>query len=160
MLSAPGINIIGAGRGGSYLQASGTSPAAAFVSGVAALICSAYPRLGPVQVQRALISSTRHRPPGGYSPATGFGEVDAAAALRTARGLASARPATGMSARRHFGGAAPGPVVVVRRDTARIAVLAAAGVAAMLGFLAAAIVLAVRGRRRRPRHRPGTETGM
>jgi subtilisin family serine protease len=163
LLSAPGVNIIGAGRGGSYVQASGTSPAAAFVSGVAALIRSAYPRLGPVQVQRALISSTRHRPRGGYSPATGFGEVDAAAALRAAGRLATARPATGMSARRHFGGVAPGPAVVVRHDTAGVAALAGAGALGVLGFLAAAIVLgvrAVRGRRRRPRHRPGTETGM
>ena len=44
-LSAPGVSIIGAGPGGSYLQASGTSPASAFVAGVAALIRSAYPRL-------------------------------------------------------------------------------------------------------------------
>lgn len=153
MLSAPGVNIIGAGRAGSYVQASGTSPAAAFVSGVAALIRSAYPRLGPVQVERALVSSTRHRPPAGYSPATGFGEVDAAATLRSARGLASARLVTGLSARRHFGGAAPGPVVVVSRDTVRVAVLAGAGVVGVLGFLAAAVtlgVLAVRGRRRHP----------
>ena len=42
-LSAPGVSIIGAGPGGNYLQASGTSPASAFVAGVAALIRSAYP---------------------------------------------------------------------------------------------------------------------
>jgi subtilisin family serine protease len=163
MVSAPGVNIIGAGRDGSYVQGSGTSPAAAFVSGVAALIRSAYPRLSPVQVERALVSSTRHRPPAGYSPATGFGEVDAASALRAARRLASARPATGLSAQRHFGGAAPGPVVVVRHDTVRVAVLAGVGVAGVLGSLAAVVklgVLAARGRRRRARHRPGTETGM
>jgi type VII secretion-associated serine protease mycosin len=164
VLSAPGVNIIGAGPGGSYLQADGTSPAAAFVSGVAALICSAYPRLGPVQVEQALVSSTRHRPPGRYSPSTGFGEVDAAAALRAARSLARARPVTALAAGRHFGGTAPGPVVVVRHDTTRVAVLAGVGAAGILGFLLAVImlgVLAVRARRRpAPRTGPDTETGM
>ena len=33
VLSAPGVNVIGAGPGGTYLQASGTSPASAFVTG-------------------------------------------------------------------------------------------------------------------------------
>ena len=42
-LSAPGVSIIRAGPGGNYLQASGTSPASAFVAGVAALIRSASP---------------------------------------------------------------------------------------------------------------------
>ena len=46
VLSAPGVNIVGAAPGGGYAQASGTSPAAAFVSGVAALIRSRYPGLG------------------------------------------------------------------------------------------------------------------
>jgi type VII secretion-associated serine protease mycosin len=164
VLSAPGVNIIGAGPGGSYLQADGTSPAAAFVSGVAALIRSAYPRLDPVQVAQALVSSTRHRPPGRYSPSTGFGEVDAAAALRAARSLASARPVTALAAGRHFGGTASGPVVVVRHDTARVAVLAAVGAAGILGFLLTVVmlsVMAVRARRRAaPGPGPGTETGM
>jgi subtilisin family serine protease len=63
VLSAPGVQVLGAGPGGTYLQASGTSPAAAFVTGVAALIRSAYPRLSPAQVEQALISSAAHRPP-------------------------------------------------------------------------------------------------
>jgi type VII secretion-associated serine protease mycosin len=141
-LSAPGVSIIGAGPPGTYLQASGTSPASAFVAGAAALIRSAYPRLTPAQVAQALISSTRHRPRGGYSPATGFGEVDAVAALHAARRLAVARPASGLAARGHFGTAA-GPVQVTHRDPGRIAVLAGVAAAGTAGVIIALIVLTV-----------------
>jgi subtilisin family serine protease len=150
VLSAPGVNIIGAGPGGSYLQATGTSPAAAFVAGVATLIRSAYPRLSPAQVEQALVGSAQHRPAGRYSPATGFGEVDAAAALRAAGRLAATRPALGLAAGSYFGGATPGPVPVVQRDAARISMLGGLGVAGVVGFLAALAVLAriIAGRRR------------
>ncbi len=137
VLSAPGVNVIGAGPGGTYLQASGTSPASAFVTGVAALIRSAYPRLSPAQVEQAMISSATRRPAGGYSTATGFGEVDAAAALRAAGRLAAGRPAAGLAAGWHFGGRPPGPIQVIHRDEARIAALGGIGAAAAAGFLAA-----------------------
>jgi subtilisin family serine protease len=154
VLSAPGVEIIGAGPGGSYLQATGTSPAAAFVAGVAALIRSAYPRLSPAQVEQALITSAQHRPAGLYSPATGFGEVDAAGALRAAGRLAATRPAPGLAAGSRFG-RAPGPVPVVRHDAARIALLGGLAVAGVVGFL---VTLAVLGRliavRRRGRPAP------
>ncbi len=142
VLSAPGVKVLGAGPGGTYLQASGTSPAAAFVAGVAALIRSAYPRLSPAQVEQAMISSAARRPEAGYSPATGFGEVNAAAALRAAGLLSAASPEPGLAAGRHFGGAVPGPIQVTHRDEARIAVLGGAGAAAAAGFLAALAVLA------------------
>jgi subtilisin family serine protease len=73
VLSAPGVDVVGAGPAGEYLVAEGTSPAAALVSGVAALIRSRYPGLSPALVQQALITSATRRPPGGYSPGTGFG---------------------------------------------------------------------------------------
>ncbi len=142
VLSAPGVEVIGAGPGGTYLQASGTSPAAAFVAGVAALIRSAYPRLSPAQVEQAMTSSAARRPAAGYSPATGFGEVDAAAALRAARLLSRASPGAGLAAGRHFGGAVPGPVQVTHRDEARIAALGGIGAAGAAGFLASLAVLA------------------
>jgi type VII secretion-associated serine protease mycosin len=148
VLSAPGVRVLGAGPGGTYLQASGTSPAAAFVAGVAALIRSAYPRLSPAQVEQAMISSAARRPAAGYSPATGFGEVDAAAALRAAGLLSQASPEPGLAAGRHFGGTVPGPIQVTHRDEARIAVLGGVGAAAAAGFLAALAVLATRTVRR------------
>jgi len=141
VLSAPGVEVIGAGPGATYLQASGTSPAAAFVAGVAALIRSAYPRLSPVQVDQAMISSAARRPAAGYSPATGFGEVDAAAALRAARLLSRAGTEAGLAAGRHFGGAVPGPIQVTHRDETRIAALGGIGAAGAAGFLASLAVL-------------------
>ena len=142
VLSAPGVSIIGAGPAGTYLQASGTSPASAFVAGVAALIRSAYPRLSPVQVAQAMISSARHHPAAGYSPATGFGEVDAVAAVRAAGRLAAARAATGLAARGRFAAAA-GPIQVTHRSEARIAVLAGVAAAGAAGVLIALTVLTV-----------------
>jgi len=141
ILSAPGVNVVGAGPGGSYLEADGTSPASALVAGVAALIRARYPRLTPFQVERAMVSSATRRPRGGYSPATGFGEVDASAALAAAGRLAAAPAQTGLAASAQF--AHPGPIQVVHRDTARIIGYTVAAAVLALGFLALLVVLAV-----------------
>ena len=159
VLSAPGVSVIGAGPGGTYLQASGTSPAAAFVTGVAALIRSAYPRLSAAQVEQAMISSAARRPAGGYSTATGFGEVDAAAALRAAARLAASRPVGGLAAGRHFGRGTPGPIQVTHRDETRIATLGGIGAAGAAGFLVALAVFAVLAARRLRRRPPGGQYG-
>jgi subtilisin family serine protease len=155
VLAAPGVSIVGAAPGGGYALASGTSPAAAFVSGVAALIRSRYPGLGPALVRQALVSSAAHRPPGGYRPGTGFGEVDAPAALAAAGRLAARGDGgAGLGAGEHFGPGRPGPVQVVHRDPARIAGAEHVAVAGMAGFLAAVAVLGVlAGRRLRGRRR-------
>jgi subtilisin family serine protease len=159
VLSAPGVAVVGAGPGGTYLQASGTSPASAFVAGVAALVRSAYPGLSPAQVEQAMISSAARRPAAGYSPDTGFGEVDAAAALRAAGRLARDTPVAGLAAGRHFGAGTPGPIQVTHRDETRIAALGGLGAAGAAGFLAALAVFAVltarRLRARRLRGRGG-----
>jgi subtilisin family serine protease len=150
LISAPGVDILGAGPGGEYLTGSGTSPAAAFVAGVAALIRSKYPRLTPALVTEALISSARHRPGGGYSPGTGFGEVDAPAALSAAGRLAGQPAAAGLSASAHFGvGPVPGPVQVVHRSRAKIVTLTALAAAAAGGFLLSLALLAAQLRRGR-----------
>jgi type VII secretion-associated serine protease mycosin len=146
VLSAPGVSVVGAGPGGSYLEGSGTSPASAIVAGVAALIRSRYPRLSPLQVEQAMISSASRRPSGGYSPSVGFGEVDAPAALSAAAQLAAAHPDPGLAAGQRFGHDL-GPVQVVHRDTARIGGYGAAGVVLALGGLALLTWLAVRIRR-------------
>jgi len=143
VLSAPGVNVIGAGPGGTYLQASGTSPASAFVAGVATLIRSAYPELSPAQVEQAMISSAARPPAAGYSTATGFGEVDAAAALRAAGRLARDKPAAGLAPGRRFGRSSPGPIQVTHRDEGRIAALGGLGAAGAAGFLAALAGFAV-----------------
>jgi subtilisin family serine protease len=154
VLSAPGVSIIGAGPGGTYLQASGTSPASAFVAGVATLIRSAYPGLSPAQVEQAMISSAVRRPAAGYSTATGFGEVDAAAALRSAGRLARDKPAAGLAPGRRFGRSRPGPIQVTHRDEARIAALGGLGAAGAAGFLAVLAGFAVLTVRRLRGRRP------
>jgi type VII secretion-associated serine protease mycosin len=147
VLSAPGVNVVGAGPGGSYLEADGTSPASAVVAGVAALIRARYPHLTPVQVEQAMVASATHRPSGGYSPGTGFGEVDAPAALAAAARLAAARAPPGLAASHRFGH--PGVIQVVHRDTARITAYTVAAAVLVLACLALLVVLGVRLRRRR-----------
>jgi type VII secretion-associated serine protease mycosin len=103
-VAAPGDNVPAQGRDGQYWLVSGTSPACALVAGVAALIKSRYPALAPDLVLRAITSTARNSPPGSYNTRTGFGTVDAAAALRAAARLAGERPAgSGAAASAHFG---------------------------------------------------------
>jgi type VII secretion-associated serine protease mycosin len=153
VISAPGVSVVGDGPGSSYLIGSGTSPASAFVAGVAALIRSKYPNLAPVQVMQSIVGSARRRPAGGYSTSTGFGEVDAAAALTAAGQLVtgSGRPA-GMAASAHFGGGPAGPIAVIHRDSGLIITLAAVGAAGAVGFAVslAMFIIALRRRRERP----------
>lgn len=121
LVSAPGVDVPGAGPGGAYITGSGTSPASALVAGTAALIRSRFPGLSPALVIQAIIGSTHRRPPGGYSTRVGFGEVDAGAAMASAARLAASRPSAGLAPAAHFGGGLEGPIPVVHRDTALIA---------------------------------------
>src|SRR6266536_2737288 len=92
-VAAPGVQVPAEGGDGQYWLVSGTSPACALTSGVAALIKSAYPRLAPALIVRAITSSAQDRPPGGYDDRVGFGTVDAAAALTAAARLTRYRSA-------------------------------------------------------------------
>jgi subtilisin family serine protease len=49
IVAAPGVDVIGAGPDGQYIDGDGTSPSAALVSGVAALILARYPGLSPAR---------------------------------------------------------------------------------------------------------------
>ena len=80
-----------------YAKGSGTSFSTAIVSGVAALILSRSPWLTPDQVKMRLIANTRLLP-GGNTPGTGSGVVDAFAAsmsTSTASANVGAVPAVG-----------------------------------------------------------------
>jgi type VII secretion-associated serine protease mycosin len=150
-VAAPGEGVPAQGRNGEFYTVNGTSPACALVAGVAALIKSKYPSLSPAKVMTALTTTARQPMPGGaYNVLTGFGIVDADAALHAAGKLARQHPAASRVApSAHFGGGAaaipaapvaprgPGPLVM-------FALLAAVSLAAAGGGLA---VL-----RRRPRH--------
>ena len=148
VVSAPGVHVPGDGPAGSYVIGSGTSPAAALVSGVAALIKARYPTLPPALVAQAIIVSTRRRPPGGYRTNVGFGEIDAAAALGAAARLARRPAGRGVDPATHFGGNAPGAIPVVHRDYVQGWVLIAL---AALGTLGLAVAVALLGREVRRR---------
>jgi subtilisin family serine protease len=148
VISAPGVNVAGDGPGGSYLVGSGTSPASAFVAGVAALIRSKYPRLSPALVAQAIVASAQRRPAGGYSPSVGFGEVNAAAAMIAAGNLAEAR-AAGLRASARFGTTQGGPIAVIHRDGALATAMLVIAALCAIGFAGLMVTVAARRRSRR-----------
>jgi hypothetical protein len=87
-VAAPGTNIPAIGQDGTTSEVDGTSPAAAVVSGVAALILSKVPGLAPWQVAKALESTASH--PSAWDSETGYGEINAAAALAAAEKMTPA----------------------------------------------------------------------
>ncbi|WP_378785150.1 S8 family serine peptidase [Nonomuraea fastidiosa] len=91
LVSAPGVDVPVVKRGSGYELSQGTSSAAALVAGVAALLKARYPALAPEQVAQALAASARGRPAAGDDDETGFGVVDAAAALNAAERLVGAK---------------------------------------------------------------------
>jgi type VII secretion-associated serine protease mycosin len=150
-VAAPGEGVPAQGRNGEYYTVNGTSPACALVAGVAALIKSKYPSISPAEVMQAL-TTTAHQPVSGagYNVLTGFGIVNADAALTEAGKLTRERPASSaVSVSTRFGGGVaaipaapvaprgPGPLVM-------FTLLAVVSLAAAVGGLAAL--------RRRPRH--------
>lgn len=86
-LAAPGVGVYGALRGGRYGLGSGTSFAAAEVSGAAALVWGADPSLNAQQVARILAQTASGR--GRWNADLGFGVVDVAAAVARAQALAA-----------------------------------------------------------------------
>ncbi|MGK5441879.1 type VII secretion-associated serine protease mycosin [Micromonospora sp. URMC 105] len=150
-IAAPGLDIVGPAPGGpGYLAEpqGGTSFAAAYVSGAAALLRSAQPELTPEQVAYRL-TRTADSPPEGHNPELGYGVVNPYRALTSLLGTPrSAAPA----------GALPPPDAAddpLGRQ--RTVALWAAGAAAVLAaaLLAARPIIAL-GRQRR--WRPGRRT--
>ncbi|MBW3615407.1 MAG: S8 family serine peptidase [Actinobacteria bacterium] len=85
-LAAPGVKLAGPalGRDEVYGRDTGTSFAAAIVSGIAALVRADQPTWTQSQVAERLRSSARDAGPVGFDPYFGSGIVDAAAALGAA----------------------------------------------------------------------------
>jgi len=171
VVAAPGVDVVGAAPGGQYVEQDSTSPSAALVSGVAALILAKYPHLTPSAVEQAIVTTASHQPAGGYSVDTGFGEVDAAAALLYAAQDAASPgsvDAIGPGSHPTFPIPIPGlsttvsggtrlarslpPIVVMHRDETRIIVYSLiATVAAVLAAISLATMIVFT---RRPRLRP------
>lgn len=82
-LAAPGEAVLSTtpGPSGQLVPRTGTSMAAAVVSGVAARVLAARPGLSAQQVREILESTARDVPPSGADIGTGAGAVDLAAAL-------------------------------------------------------------------------------
>lgn len=83
-ISAPGSNIWHPKGSSGYVSSSGTSLAAPHVSGVAAMILYVNPTLNPEQVRNILLGTTTDLYTEGYDIYTGYGNVDAYAAVKTA----------------------------------------------------------------------------
>ncbi|MBA0050722.1 type VII secretion-associated serine protease mycosin [Streptomyces sp. AJS327] len=105
-VAAPGKDIIIADPDRRYYEGWGTSAAAAFVSGAAALVRAAHPELSPAQVKELLADTARNTPEGGRSDALGTGVVDPAAAIAMGANVAPRRqqPSQPPHTARYFGG--------------------------------------------------------
>jgi hypothetical protein len=81
---APGVDILTAFPAGRYLFVSGTSFAAAHVSGAAALLLEILPGLGPKAVRVALERTAQDLGPPGFDPEYGWGRISACRPLELA----------------------------------------------------------------------------
>jgi len=143
-VAAPGKGVPAQGRNGLYYTVDGTSPACALVAGVAALIKSRYPAISPALLTEALTSTAQQTPAGSYDVRTGFGIVDANAALLKAGQLMQGRSqGSQVPLSAHFGGGAaavPAAPITPRGDGQRVTftigflLSAAVAVAAAVGF--------------------------
>lgn len=106
-VSAPGVDVVIADPDRSYYEGWGTSAAAAFVSGAAALVKAAHPDLSPAQVKK-LLEDTASDSPAGRDDARGHGMADPVAALQIAEAMRPQAPvpAPAAAGRPYFG---PGP---------------------------------------------------
>jgi type VII secretion-associated serine protease mycosin len=174
-VAAPGQAVPAQGRDGLYWTVDGTSPACALVAGVAALIKSKYPKITPAQVTKALTSTASNGTSHGYDVKTGFGVVDAAAAVQAAGRLVAERgPASPVAASAHFGGgpaAVPAPPVPPR-GAGTLILFTFLAIASLALALAGGAGLVVRrrtrgthagppgpGRPSRPRYPPAADPG-
>jgi subtilisin family serine protease len=82
-LLAPGDHVVSTFPGGAYRSGSGTSQAVPFVSAAAALVWERAPSLSAADVRAVLLSSARDLGPPGRDAATGWGALDAGAAVRS-----------------------------------------------------------------------------
>ncbi|MDG4532780.1 type VII secretion-associated serine protease mycosin [Streptomyces sp. AV19] len=143
-VAAPGVDVVIADPDRRYYEGWGTSAAAAFVSGAAALLRSAHPGLGPERVRRLLVETARGGPRGGRDDAVGAGIVDPAAAIARA---GEPGPRAAADSPRYFGaGARPGGSPAPGAERSSGGLVLGVGVVGG-GLLVVAGVLWVTGRR-------------
>ena len=140
---APGTGLIGPGAGGvGLVSESGTSFATAYVSGVAALVRSYYPKLSVPQVIRRL-EATADQPPGKLPTAgLGWGEVNPYAAITAMLPAPEGRPDPAST---RVAGPPPPPA---RSGSGRAVMGVAVGGSALAVLILLCGQVVVRGRRR------------
>ncbi len=153
LVSAPGVKIPGIGPGNQPYVWWGDPVATTWVASAAALIKSRFPHLSPALVARAIASSARRHPPGGYNRAVGFGIINPGGALAKADTLAKLTAAAqsnqgAVSPSRHFGGGPPADIDAVRHNAPRLAAFAAVTVAGFACLMLAGVLVFRRRRRR------------
>jgi subtilisin family serine protease len=84
-VAAPGVDILAPAPGGAYQLTTGTSVAAAEVSGAAALLIERNPALTPAEVRKILMDTARDLGPKGRDRDFGAGLVDALKAVTTVK---------------------------------------------------------------------------
>jgi len=89
-VAAPGVRVLLPIPGGNYDMTTGTSFAAAHISGIAALILEREPGLSPDSVRRVLLSTAHDLGPAGRDKDFGAGLADAFEALRAVGGRSDA----------------------------------------------------------------------
>ncbi len=150
-LTAAGDGVTAANGLKRYAQVYSTSAASAVVAGIVALIKAQFPKLTPTQVRQVLATSTVYRPKGGRNDGSGYGTVDAAAALMAASKLVEAVPAaaTGASAAAQSPPSAPaGHSTVIRKNLGH-SLITDAGIAVVVFLVLLGAILGFTSWRRR-----------
>ncbi|SDY55286.1 type VII secretion-associated serine protease mycosin [Asanoa ishikariensis] len=142
-VAAPGAEVDGPmprGEGYAQFKGGGTSFASAYVSGLAALIRSAEPKLTPAQVAQRITATADH-PPEGRNDLVGYGVINPYRAMTAITGAPKASPPA----------AALAPVTLSADPTGNTRTLATwtAAVLAVLALVIALCAAVVRGTRRR-----------
>ena len=75
-VAAPGVDILGPAAGGGYQMSTGTSVAAAHISGVVALLLALQPTMAPEAVRKLLLSTALDLGPKGRDDQFGSGLAD------------------------------------------------------------------------------------
>jgi subtilisin family serine protease len=91
-VAAPGVDILVPAPDNGYQLTTGTSVAAAEVSGVVALLLERNPRLTPADVRRILTTSARRLGPGERNDDFGSGLIDPLRALQSAEPRTATAP--------------------------------------------------------------------